>query len=183
MELLSKLKNKKPKVIFEADDFQVLNVMGESKVQQKDKIVCLPYFTDKNELLFRYTENHTFNIKRPEIDKFIKVLTTTINKDESPNDALKRDLEDKFGLILEEQTHVEILPPIYLSEDNTCRIYFCVLPLTIADYEQIVPAEDKKMKMKNNNVSVHINELKNIIVYDLITRYTIDLFKHHYSLF
>lgn len=182
MELLSNLKNKQPKVIFEADDFQVLNVNDSNKIQMTDIVVCLPYLAQTHELLLRYGTNDTFNIIRPEIDKFISILQFKVEDKLDINTTIKNQVEDKFGLQINDETNIEVLPPIFLFNESTVRFHFCILTLMEHDYEQIVPSEDKQLKMKNSNISLHLSELKNIIVYDLITRYTIDLFKSHYRL-
>lgn len=182
MELLSNLKNKQPKVIFDADDFQVLNVHNSNKIQMTDIVVCLPYIAQSHELLLRYGVNDTYNIIRPEIDKFISVLQFKVEDKLDITSTIKTQVEDKFGLQINNDTEIEVLPPIFLFDQSTVRVHFCVLTLMEHNYELIVPTEDKQLKMKSNNISLHISELKNIIIYDLITRYTIDLFKSNYRL-
>ena len=77
----------------------------------------------------------------------------------------------------------EIISPIFLNKGNTSRYHICILPLMNHNYEQIEPTEVEKLQMKNSNIVLNISEIKNIIIYDLISRYTLDIFKQHYSLF
>ena len=110
-------------------------------------------------------------------------LLTVIEKHETPEEALKRGLALEFGLKLNETVKPEILAPIFLNKGNTASYHICILPLMEHDYTDFVPTGAQQLDMKANNVIIQLSELKNIVIYDLITRYTVDLFKQHYSLF
>jgi hypothetical protein len=79
--------------------------------------------------------------------------------------------------------NINILAPIFINKGNTARYHICILPLMEHQYEQLIPNEVEQLQMKNNNLIINISEINNLIIYDLITRYCIDLFKNHYSLF
>jgi hypothetical protein len=183
MQLLSNIEKKETKVTFDAGHLQVLDIAGYTAIQEQDMVVCIPYLVEKNQILLRYENIPPFNIKRPEIDKFINVMSTLIEKNETPVDALKRGLLSEYGLKISDNTKLDILAPIFLNKGNVASYHICILPLMSYDYEEHVPLDIEKLNMKENNIIIHINELKNIIIYDLISRYSIDLFKQHYSLF
>lgn len=183
MNLLSNLERKEPKVIFDATSLQVLDINGYTAIQEQDMVVCIPYLIEKNSILLRYENIPPYELIRPEIDKYVNVMSTVINKEETPLDALKRGLLNEFGLQLKEDFKPEILSPIFNNKGNTSRYYICILPLMDYDYEQVEPTEIQKIEMKNSNIILNISEFNNVIIYDLITRYTVDLFKKHYSLF
>lgn len=183
MELLSNIEKKETNVIFDAGHLQILDIAGYSAIQEQDMVICIPYLIEKNQILLRYENIPSYNLKKPEIDNFITVMSTVIEKEETPDTALRRGLLKEFGLKLTNEYKSEILTPIFLNKGNTASYHICILPLMSYDYEEHIPSEVEQLDMKANNVIIHINELKNVIIYDLISRYTIDLFKQHYSLF
>lgn len=182
MELLSNLQKKEAKVTFDAGHLQVIDINGYQAIQENDMVVCIPYLVERNEILLRYENIPTFELVNPAIDKYITVMSTVIDKHESPEDALNRGLLNEYGLKLRDFSP-EIVAPIFLNKRNTSRYYICILPLMDHNYEQVEPTEVKKLEMSNNNISINILNIKNLIIYDLISRYTLDLFKQHYSLF
>lgn len=188
MELLNKnYKEKKTNntnVLFDSGYLKVLNINDYHAVQENDMLICIPYLVEENSILLRYEEIPTYTYIRPEIDKFICVMSETFETNETPKDVLFRGLKEEFGIILNDKYQPEILTPIFANKGNTAQYHICILPIMQYDYEQIIPTTDGSNIEKNSsNIKVNINELNNYIVYDLITRYSIDLFKKHYSLF
>lgn len=184
MNILSNVMNKVPaKVEYDGGHLQILNINGFTAVQEKDMVVCIPYLVEQNKIIMRYEDVPTYNLIKPEMDKFITVMSTVMEKDEFPKDALKRGLEKEFMIKLKDSCNPEILDPIFINKGNTAMYHICILPLMTYDYEQEKPSDDMVMEMKASNILININELNNYIIYDLITRYTMDLFKKEYSLF
>lgn len=182
MELLSNTINKvKSEVLFEKNNFKLLDVQGTTAFQQKDMVICIPYLSERNIILMRYENVAPFELIRPEISKYITAMSTAI--DTTPEEALKKGLEENFGIVLDEKKKFEILQPIFIDKHNTARYHICILPLMSYDYEQVRKNEVVAMEMKDNNVLINSNELNNYIVYDLISRYSVDLFKKEFSLF
>lgn len=183
MELLSSVFNKvKSTELFAKDYLRVIDIDGSTAIQELDMVVCIPYLVESNTILLRYENIPSFELVRPEITKFINVMSQPI--DTTPEEALKKGLLDKFGIELNEKKKLEILTPIFSNKTNTSRYHICILPLMSYDYQQIrIEDEVVTMGMKENNALINITELNNVIVYDLITRYCIDLFKKEFSLF
>lgn len=175
---------KKPTVIFDSGYLQVLDVDGYHAVQEHDMVVCIPYFKESNTILLRYEEIPTYNMIKPEMDKFVTIMSETIKDGEQIEDCLRRGLKEEFGIVLESNYVPEILAPIFMCKGNTARYHICILPLMSYEYDQQMPEGDGTEHEKTaNNVSVNINDLKNVMIYDLITRYALDIFKQEYSLF
>lgn len=173
---------KEAKVIFDAGSTQILNINDETVLQQNSKVICIPYLIEKNSILLRYEKIKAFNQIRPEIDKYITVMLSDITEDKSPLETLKTALISMYGIELSTDCKPEFLAPIFLAKDSTALYNICILPLMEYHYTQIIPSELEEMKMKETNIILNTSDLNNIIIYDLVTRYTIDLFKQHYSL-
>lgn len=175
MQLLSTLQSKKPKTIFNTPQFDVLEINRENKIQQKPKLLVLPYFIEDATVLLRYENIDTFNISRPEIDKFVQICECEIESDK--NDTLTVCLKEKFGLTLKNDAKPNFLNPIFLHKDNTTILHICILPLMSYMYEQEMTSD------KDSNIIVSLSDLNNVIFYDLTTKYIIDTFKSQFSLF
>jgi len=182
MDLLSNIMNKiAPTVDYDGGYIKVLNINGYNAVQEKDMVVCIPYLVESNSLLLRYEHIPAFELVKPEIEKYITVMSTVVDND--VEESLRKGLEQQFSIILKDTKKPEILQPIFINKGNTARYHICILPLMSYDYEMVREDDAKVMEMKDNNIIVNINEINNLIIYDLISRYTIDLFKKEYSLF
>jgi len=182
MELLSNTMNKvKSTVKFDAGQIQILDIQGTVAIQQKDMVICIPYLSEKNTLFMQYKNVAPFELIKPEISKYITVMSEVVET--TPEAALKTGLEKNYGIVLSENKKFEILQPIFINTSNTARYHICILPLMSYDYEQIYKEDSDAMIMKNSNVLINSSELNNYIIYDLISRYAIDLFKKEYSLF
>lgn len=183
MKTLSNIEKHKTKQIFDAEDFTVSNLYGNNIVNESDKILILPYFKEDNNILLRYSSVPAYESKKPEIDKYAQVLSENVEDEFTITDAIKKSCLKKYGIKISDNYDFDILSPIFLYPTSNVRYYICILPLMDYDFEQIIPSEENKLKMKNSNISANINELNNIVFYELTSRYVIDLFKQHYSLF
>lgn len=185
MELLSNLKPAfTPKVIFDSGYLKVLDINNYHAVQENDMLVCIPYFPETGNILLRYESIPTYNFIVPQADKFVCIMSETFKDKETPREALKRGLKEEFGIIINDNVNADILTPIFSNKGNTARYHICILPLMSYDYEQVKPEGDgTEYEMTASNISIQINEINNLIIYDLITRYAIDLFKKEYALF
>lgn len=183
MELLSSVFNKvKSTELFNAEYLKVLDIDGYTAIQENDMVVCIPYLVESNTVLLRYENIPPFELVKPEVTKYINVMSSVITT--TPEESLKAGLLKEFGIELNENKKVEILTPIFSNKGNTSRYHICILPLMSYDYQQIrIEDEIITMGMKENNALINVTELNNVIVYDLITRYCIDLFKKEFSLF
>lgn len=183
MDLLSNLEKKEPEMVYDAGNLQVLDINGYTAIKEPDMVICIPYLVEKNTIILRYENIPPYNLIKPTIEKFVTSMSTVIEKHETPEEAMKRGLANDFGLKIKETCNIEILAPIFLNKGNTASYHICILPLMSHDYEEFTPTGIQELNMKDNNIMLHIKEMNNVIIYDLITRYSINLFKQYYSLF
>ena len=182
MELLSNEMNKnKYDIEYGAGYLSLIDIDGYKAVMENDMVVCIPYLIESNKILLRYEDVPTFKLVTPQIDKYVTVMSTVVDTD--PYEALKKGLEKEFSIVLKDSKKPEILQPIFINKGNTARYHVCILPLMSYDYEMVRQEDDKVMMLKDQNVIVDISDIDNLIIYDLISRYAIDMFKKDYSLF
>lgn len=159
-----------------AEGVEVVNLWGKQVIKPGDKIVYMPYFKERGQILMKWKDIPAFQLKYEMIDKWISIGKHDI-VDENPRESLKAGLMADFGIDLVDSYEPEILSPIFLSDDSCQEYYICIVSLmedeySISQTENPVPT-----------VALSYSELDNYIVYDLITRYCLDLFRKAYSLF
>jgi len=173
-----------PKTLYENEFMKVIEVDGWSVVEEKDSVVCIPYLKETGKILLRYEPIPPFQLINPNVEKYVTIMSETMEEGEEPMDTLRRGLKEEFGIELNANVQAEILTPIFCNKGNTRKYHICILPLMNYDYHQMEPTTDgSEQEKKAQNVALQLNEINAVVIYDLITRYCIDLFKTHYSLF
>jgi hypothetical protein len=185
MNFLSNLENKiQPKILHDTGYLKLVDINGYHVAQEKDMLICIPYLVEKNSILLRYEEVPPYEFVNPGVDRYVVVMSESFQSGEMPEDVLKRGLREEYGIVLKDKVKPEILSPLFVSKGNTARYFICILPLMEHDYEQHRPDGDgSEFEMRAKNLIINIAELNNVIIYDMVTRYTVDLFKKYYSLF
>ena len=169
----------KPKVLFESEYIKVLDIWGYKAIQENDMVICLPYIVEKNTILLKYEDIPPYEFIESLYEKWVVTMSTVINSNEEPIDALKRGLLNEFGIELKDNINPEILQPLFITKSNTARYHICILPLMEHNYEQLEATEDKGISQL---VGLPIKDINNVLVYDMITRYCLELFKKEYAL-
>lgn len=157
------------------ENVEVLDVWNHQVIKPGDKLVFLPYFKEKGQILLKYKDIPEFQLKYPSIDKWLTVAKKDIQN--STIETLKSGLKECFGITLDDKYEPEILTPIFLSDDTCAEYYICIVPLMEDEYT-LENAEDTIQI-----VSLTYTDLNNYIVYDLITRHCLNVFRQTYSLF
>lgn len=155
---------------------EILNLWNKQVIKPEDKIVYIPYFKEKGQILLKYKDIPEFQLKYPMIDKWISCAKSNIIESDTFK-SIKKGLMFEFGIELVNDYELEVLSPIFLSDDTCQEYYICIIPLMETEYsisqpESLVPT-----------VALTYADLDSYIIYDLITRYCLDLFKKSYSLF
>ncbi len=158
------------------ENVDVVELWGKQVIKPADKIVYIPYFKERGQILMKWRDIPAFQMKYEMIDKWISIGKHDM-VDGDPNAALRAGLMEDFGIELVDSYEPEILSPIFLSDDSCQEYYICIVSLmddecTVSQATSPVPT-----------VALSYSELNNYTVYDLITRYTLDLFRSAYSLF
>lgn len=173
-------KKPKPKTLFESEYLKVVDIWGYKAIQENDMIICLPYLVEKNIILLKYEEIKSYEFIEQMYDKWIVTMSKIINTDEEPVNALKTGLMEEFGIELKDNITPEIQQPLFITKGNTARFYICILPLMEHNYEQLQPSSENKEMSKI--ISLSLKDINNILIYDMVTKCSIDLFKKEYAL-
>jgi hypothetical protein len=182
MDLMTSTPPTPAKVLFETPSIKVLDVNGKTVTQSSDVVICLPYLVERASLLFRYMPENAFSLVNPTIDKYVTALNVIVQDGETPVEAVKSGLKYVYGIELKNFAP-EIQPAMFVAPGSATRYHVCIMPLMNHNFEQIQPEESMKLQMMNSNVIFQTNELSNLIIYDIMTKYTIDIFKDKYLLY
>ena len=104
-------------------------------VVESDSIVVLPYIKDEGYVYLRlenippwiekYQNNINSNITLE--TQFLTVISGTIEKDETPEQTLRRELYEESGIVLNHLFQFDIEGPYFSSKSSTYQFYVCLL--------------------------------------------------------
>lgn len=157
------------------EGIEVLDLWNNQVIKPGDKVVYIPYFKEKGQILLKYKDIPEFQLKYPAIDKWLTVGKCGIIN--TPLESLKEGLMTDFGICLVDNYQPEILPPIFLSDDTCAEYHICIVSLMEDEYS--IQATTNGIP----TVCLSYADLDNYIIYDLITRHCLNVFKNTYSLF
>ena len=185
MDKFSKLKpkdefsEKKDDILYKDDKVKVFKYEDWSVVQERDTIICIPYLIETNQLVLRYEYIPPFKYVDGQ-EYHITVISGGIEKGESPERALLRELEEEAGIVLREDFKIEFMKPLFKSKGCVDKYHPCIITLSERDYhEKIASGDGSKAEKLSKSVKVDIKHLRGINTSDLITDYMLEKIKEH----
>lgn len=176
MEKFSKIKQKKEKegkrelnsILFEDEHLKVKDYEGWTIIEEPDCIVCVPILMDSNQVILREEYIPTYK-KRIGNDMFITVLSGTVDKGESPQETLRRELKEEAGIILRDNYPISF-DRYFMTKSNNAYYHTCLLLLYLNDFKETYASGDgSKAERLSKSVKVDFNNLNAIITNDTIT--------------
>lgn len=179
---LQKLQKMEAKSLYDSNGLKIVDINGTKAIEEKDKIIILPYYVQKRGILLRYENVPAFEVKQKGISHYLTALTTTINNDDQIG-SVKDALEKNYGIRIYLDDKINITNPIFLTTTQTTKYYFAFVHLYDGQYEEVQVTDYQQLEFKDKNAYISVDELDNAIIYDLITNYSINHFKEKYLLF
>lgn len=181
MDFLKQLQKIEVKDIYKNDDMKIMDINGYKAIEENDKLVILPYLVNKRGLLFKYEQIPSFELKQKGISHYLTTLQCDISEDLI--ESVKIGLKNNFGIIPFLDEKITISNPIFLTKSQTTQYHFAFVSLYTNEYEEIDVSEFQTLEMKDKNAFVGLDDLDNCVFYDLITQYSLDLFKKEILIF
>ena len=170
---------------------QYLNVIKQNEndfVSENDTIVCLVYIKDEGYILMRSEPVTGWQHKQKnDINKisglFLTVISGTIEKGESPQGCLRRELYEEAGLVLNEFKQYDIEGPFYKTKSTDSQYYTCLLELNYNDYRMVAaPGDGSKKEKLSRTVKISVGDIDEIKCNDMVSKFLIDKIKTEYNL-
>ena len=103
-----------------------------------------------------------------------KIKSGGIEKGETPERAILRELEEEAGVVVDPEYKIEFMKPLFISKGNASKYYPCIIQLTERQYHEVVAKGDgTEAEKKSQSVKIDVKYLNSINASDLITEYMI----------
>lgn len=162
-------KQEESNVLWENKYMKVLNLEDWTVVEEKDMIVCIPYLIEENRIIIRqeYIPTYKYIDGQP---YHITVLSGSIEKNETPQKALIRELEEEAGIVVRSDFEIELAGSLFVSKGNTAKYHICLVELSENDYHEIIPKGDgSEAENLSKCVKLDVRFINNIVSSDTIT--------------
>lgn len=154
----------------------------------KDCVVCLIYVKDEGYILMRSEPVPPWQYKhKNDINKlsgrFLTVISGSIEKGETPQACLRRELYEEAGIVLSEFYQFKIEGPFYHSKSTVSQYYTCILELNYNEYKMVTAPGDGSTKEKlSKTLKISVADIDNIRLNDMISQYLITKLKNEYNI-
>ena len=179
MEKFTKLKPKteftedKDDILFSNKYMKVINYEDWTVIKESDFVVCIPYLIDSNQMILRHEYIPTFKMVDGQ-EFHITVLSGGIEKGETPERAILRELEEEAGVVVDPEYKIEFMKPLFISKGNASKYYPCIIQLTERQYHEVIAKGDgSEAEKKSQSVKVDVKYLNSVNASDVITEYMI----------
>jgi len=176
MKKFSKLNNNttsytKEESLYKDDFIEITQKDGWSIVNSKDCVFCIPYFIETNQFIIRQEYIPSFKIADGQ-DYHLYAVGGGIEKGETPEISLIRELEEEAGIVLRENFSVDLDKPLFMSKNGTSKVYTCIIPLTENDYHEVVIKGDgSKIEKMAQTIKMDVKYINTLNTSDILTEY------------
>lgn len=177
MNFLQQFQKLEPKVIYDGGERKIIDINGKQAVSETDKVVIVPYFVQKSGILLRYEMLPEFEMRQKGIPSYLTSLVASLPKDADVLTIVKQSLIDKYGIKIYNDSHVNICEPIFLTPGQSTKYTFVYVLLYDGHFEELEVSDYQRIEFKDKNAFISTSNIKNCVIYDLITKYSIDYLK------
>ena len=156
-------------VIFENEHLKITQYEDWVIVEEPNCVACLPYLIEYNQVIVRQEYVPTFK-KADGNDYFLTCVAGKVEVGETPEQCLRRELEEEAGIVLRDGYQFEFERPLFACKTTTAQFYFCLVPLVEDDYQEVIASGDgTKNEKMSKSTKVDVKYLNNLLPSDLIT--------------
>jgi 8-oxo-dGTP pyrophosphatase MutT (NUDIX family) len=186
MEKFTKLKPKeklqKEEVLFKGEGFNVVQFEEWPIIDRKDFVICIPYLMEQNRFVIREEYIPSYKYKEGQ-QMHLACVGGRIEKGETPEQALLRELQEEAGIVLRDGYKLEFDKPLFVGKESTQKFYPCILPLMENDYDEItIHGDGSLLEKMSNTAKVEKRYVNSMLPSDVITEFMILKLKSYLNL-
>jgi len=181
MEKFTQIKDKPvipdEEILFNGKYLDVVEYKETEILKGHDCVAILPYFRDEATFLMRLEYLPAYQYKNREapnlrnVTNYLTVITGGIEKSETPEQTIRRELYEEGGIVLNNLYPFEIEGPFFTDKYSTNQLYICFLELPVNTYRQMKPPTDgSKNEKLSKCIRVSIADVNQIVNNDLVTK-------------
>jgi 8-oxo-dGTP pyrophosphatase MutT (NUDIX family) len=175
--------------VYSSNYIDIVKYKGNDVIKDKDSVAILPYFKYEGTLLmlseyltaYQYRNKDVQALKK--VTNYLSVITGSIEEGESVEKAIRRELYEEGGVLLNNMFNIEYQGPYFKSKSHSSQVYMCVLELNINEYKQTQPPGDgTKSEELSRTIKVSLGDIDNIKSNDLFTQNLLLMLKNEYDI-
>lgn len=188
MEKFSKIKprdefkEKDDKILYENDYVKLIEFEDWAIMKEKDFVVCIAYLIETNQFILRHEYVPSYKYVDNN-DYYLTILSGGIEQGESPDDAIKRELEEEAGIVINDNYNLEKPNVFFISKSSCNKYYTYIIELNENDYHEVIPKGDgSDIEKKSKSVKIDAKYINSLKPSDIITSYMLLKLKEYLSI-
>lgn len=171
---------KENNVLYKNQDIQVIKFEDKEIISGQDRIFVLPYLIEQNKIVIRQEYIPAYKYVDKD-DLHISLVGGGIEKGETAEAALLRELQEEAGIVLRSNYPIEVGKPLFVGKMTSIKYYLCILSITESDYHEIAIDKSKENKL-DKAVKIDAKYINNLNASDLMVELMIEKFKRFANL-
>lgn len=188
MDKISKFLNKKETILeeeflFKGKHLKIKDIEGWEVIVEKDCSVAIIHLLEYDQIILRKEYIPSFKHVNDK-DFYLTILAGSIEKDETPEQCIKREIYEESGIKLHTfYKGLKLWNKLFLNKGSVAQAHIFYVPVTNNDYERTSPKTDGSVdEARSSCVRIDIKYLNHLNPSDLITALCLEYFKKEISL-